>query len=375
MTRRRPSTPSLPARLSEVIMEFKKEYYQKVERLADHITATTDPKMKWMWGEALLGYALDELDKENGSTKYTSFLKRYCDYWVKEDPAVDQSDTAAPGLITYAMYKRTGDEGCKRLTDKVLDYIRNEPRLYLDCLNHLGSSKKARIYPKSVWIDSVMMFSVFTSLYAKESADAELLDFAARQPKQYASMMLNEESGLWAHSYWVKAKHAYPRRDLFWGRGNGWVICGFPMILDNVGADHKEAEGIIELFRKTSEALLPCMREDYTFGTLLKHKSYSELSATALISAGWLHGIRCGYLDEKFLDGAVHAFLACVDALEESDEGVYMPRISGPTIPLPLFPKLGYKAVPLGKNWSYGVAALIFAAIEYKRCLEQLANK
>ena len=111
------------------------------------------------------------------------------------------------------------------------------------------------------------------------------------------------------------------------------------------------------------------MNEDYTFNTLLKHKSYRELSATALISAGWLHGIRCGYLDEKFLKPAARAFEACVNAIEETASGVYMPCISGPTIPLPVFPKLGYKKIPLGKNWSYGVAALIFAAIEYKKCL------
>ena len=351
-------------------MNYNEKYYDRVKRLADYVSATSDPKMKWMWGEALLGYALDELDKENGREDYTAFLRAYCDHWAKVDPAVDQSDTAAPGLITYAMYKRCGDAEYKRLTDKVLDYIRNEPRLYLDCLNHLGCSKKGKIYPKSVWIDSVMMFSVFTSLYAKESGDSELLDFAARQPKQYASMMLDEKKDLWSHSYWVKAGHAFPRRDLFWGRGNGWVICGFPMILDNIGLDHPEAKGVIDLFVRTSEALLGCMREDYTFGTLLKYDSYRELSATALISAGWLHGIRCGYLDkEKFLEPAVRAFEACVNAMEESDEGVFMTEISGPTIPLPLFPKLGYKLVPIGKNWSYGIAALIFAAIEYKRCL------
>ena len=351
-------------------MNFNQEYYSKVVRLADYITKTSDPKMKWMWGEALLGYALDELDKENGKGDYTEFLCNYCDYWAKADPAVDQSDTAAPGLITYAMYKRTANAEYKRLTDKVLDYIRYEPRLYLDCLNHLGCSKKGRIYPKSVWIDSVMMFSVFTSLYANESGDGELLDFAARQPKQYASMMLDKEKGLWAHSYWVNQKTAFPKHDLFWGRGNGWVICAFPMILDNIGLDHKEAPEIISLFRQTSEALLICMRDDYTFNTLLKYKSYRELSATALISAGWLHGIRCGYLDEKFLEPAVKAFEACVNAMEESDEVVYMTEISGPTIPLPLLPKLGYKMIPLGKNWSYGVAALIFAAIEYKKLLK-----
>ena len=351
-------------------MEFREEYYGKVKKLADFVAHSWEPKMKWMWGEALLGYALDELDKENGRTDYTDFLKAYCDYWAKADPAVDQSDTAAPGLITYAMYKRTGNLEYKRLTDKVLDYIRNEPRLYLDCLNHLGCSKKGKIYPKSVWIDSVMMFSVFTSLYARENGDGELIDFAARQPKQYASMMLDGEQGLWAHSYWVDHKTAFPKNNLFWGRGNGWVICGFPMILDNIGLDHKEAPKIIELFIQTSEALLGCMNEDYTFNTLLKYKSYRELSATALISAGWLHGIRCGYLDKKFLEPAVRAFEACVNAMEENGEEIYMTEISGPTIPLPLLPKLGYKAIPLGKNWSYGIAALIFAAIEYKRCFE-----
>lgn len=352
-------------------MIYNEELFGKVRSFADYVTRSSDPKMKWMWGEALLGYALDELDKECDSEDYTAFLTAYCDYWAKVDPAADQSDTAAPGLITYAMYKRTKNPEYKRLTDKVLDYIRYEPRLYLDCLNHLGSSKKSSFYPKSVWIDSVMMFSVFTSLYARESGDTELLDFAARQPEQYASMMLDKEKHLWAHSYWVKAGKPFPRRNTFWGRGNGWVIAAFPMILDNIGLDHEKAPAIIELFRKTSEALLPLMRDDYTFSTLLMQRSYRELSATALIAAGWLHGIRCGYLDKKFLEPAVRAFEECVNALEMTDEGIFMPEISGPTIPLPLFPRLGYKAVPRGKNWSYGVAALIFAAIEYKRCLDK----
>ena len=351
-------------------MDYNEAYYLKVKRLADFVVSSTAPKMKWMWGEALLGYALDELDKENGKCDYTEFLCKFCDYWAKENPSVDQSDTAAPGLITYAMYKRTGNPEYKRLTDKVLDYIRYEPRLYLDCLNHLGSSKKSKIYPKSVWIDSVMMFSVFTSLYAKENTDSELLNFAARQPKQYAYMMFDKEKNLWSHSYRVKSKRAFPKKDLFWGRGNGWVIAGFPMILDNIGAEHEEAEAIIDLFVKTSDALLGCVRDDGSFGTLLKYKSYRELSATALISAGWLHGIRCGYLDKKFLGPALRAFEVCVNAIEETDEGVYMPEISGPTIPMPLIPKLGYKLVPLGKNWSYGIAAIIFAAIEYKKYFE-----
>lgn len=347
-------------------MEYKQYYFDQVNKLADYIIKSMDPKMKWMWGEALLGYALDELDNLNNTSLYTKFLTDYCDYWYQKDPAVDQSDTAAPGLITYAMYKKTHNENYKYLTDKVLKYIRYEPRLIYDCLNHLGNSGKGKLYPKSVWVDSVMMFSVFTSLYAKENNDQELLEFAARQPYQYSSMMLNKDTNLWSHSYWVKFKKPFPK-NVFWGRGNGWVVCAFPMILDNIGLDHKEAPRIIEIYQKTSEALLKCMNDDYTFNTLLTHKSYKELSATALIAAGWLHGIRCGYLDEKFLEPAIKAFYACVDNFKEEDDKVLMTNISGPTIPIPLIPKLGYKLTPVGDNWSYGVAALIFAAIEYKK--------
>ena len=350
-------------------MNYERKAFDKVLRLADHVAATWDPAMKWMWGEALLGYALDELDKANGSNRYTDFLAAYCDHWAAADPEVNQSDTAAPGLITYAMYKRTGNPDYKRLTDKVLDYIRNEPRLYLDCLNHLGCSKKSWIYPKSIWVDSVMMFSVFTSLYARENGDTELLDFAARQPEQYASMMLDRQKDLWIHSYWVGSGKAYPQ-GLYWGRGNGWVVCGFPWILDNIGIDHPKAQGVLDLLGRTSRALLPLQSADGTFNTLLDQPSYRELSATALISAGWMHSVARGYLDECFLEPAVKAFMACIDAVEENGTGVFMPEISGPTIPLPLLPKLGYEMIPRGKNWSYGIAALIFAANAYRELHE-----
>jgi unsaturated rhamnogalacturonyl hydrolase len=86
-----------------------------------------------------------------------------------------------------------------------------------------------------------------------------------------------------------------------------------------------------------------------------------------LIAAGWLHGIRCGYLEESFRAPAVKALKSVVDNLEYKAGEVYMTEISAPTIPLHLLPYLGYKLVPRGKNYAYGIAALIFAAIEYDK--------
>ena len=126
--------------------------------------------MKWMWGEALLGYALDEFDKENGRTDYTKFLCDYCD-WAKVDPSVDQSDTAAPGLITYAMYKRTQNPEYERLTKKVLDYIKIEcfnGKYKRECVMSRGKSQKKekRKFAKTDSIRSRFLATVILAMLA-----------------------------------------------------------------------------------------------------------------------------------------------------------------------------------------------------------------
>jgi unsaturated rhamnogalacturonyl hydrolase len=342
-------------------------YYKRVVELANDITSTWNPKMKWMWGEALLGYALSKLDEYQKTEDYTAFLKAYCDYYVENPPRVDQSDTVAPGLITYQMQKKFGNESYKKLTDRVLHYIRYEPRLIEDSVNHLGNSPEGKLYPKSIWVDSLMMFSVFPSLYAKEQNDSDMMTIAARQPRIMSKYMQDQKTHLWYHCYWVKAKRHYPRK-IFWGRGNGWVVASLPMILENIG-DHVEKENIIKIFKNTCDALLPYQRKDGTFETVINkvNQTYRELSFTALVASGFIHGYRLGILDQTFLDAGKKAFEAVVDSFIEENNHLYMPEISGPTIPMPIFPYLGYKWIPKGKNWSYGIAAVIFAAIQYNQ--------
>ncbi len=344
-------------------------YFKKAVELADSVPKLYEPKMKWMWGEALLGYALTELDSFLSEDRYFDFTKAYCDYYVKHEPEVDQSDTAAPALITYAMQKRTGNKDYEELTNKVLHYIKNEPRILDDAVNHLGKSAVGKLYPQSIWVDSLMMFSVFPMRYANENHDSDLLNFAARQPRLYGKYMQDPQDKLWYHSYWVKSKTHYPRKKIYWGRGNGWVICALPMILDYLPDQHEERTEIIKIFQETSERLLKYQREDGYFETVLNTdgKTYRESSATALIAAGWMHGVRCGWLDECYIEPAKKAFRAVVDNFQAHDGLVYMTEISGPTIPMPVAPYLGYKLIPKGKNWSYGIAAVLFAAMEYEK--------
>jgi len=342
--------------------------FSKVIQLVDHITNTWNPKMKWMWGEALFGYALSELDNYLGSNRYTAFLTAYCDYYVAHPPKINQSDTVAPGLITYVMGRKTGRCDYQKLTCRVLDYIKNEPRLLEDSVNHLGNSFVGKCYPKSIWVDSLMMFSVFPAIVAKNEQDEQLMEIAARQPRIMAKYMQDPSDKLWYHAYWVHQKTHYPKHKLFWGRGNGWVMAALPMILDQIG-DHPERETIIRIFQETSQALKPYQRSDGAFETIINRpgKTYRELSFTALVAYGFLTGVRHQWLDSTYLEQGLKAFQAVQTAIVKKNGEWLLPEISGPTIPLPLFPYLGYKWLPRGNNWAYGLAAVIFAAIEQDR--------
>lgn len=344
--------------------------FRRVVRLADDFTASADSRLRWMWGEALLGFALLELDQILEEDRYLPFLQACGEHWAARDPRVDQSDTAAPGLVTYGLQKKYPGRGCERLTSKVLDYIRNAPRVLDDSPNHLGSSPEGRFYPTSIWVDSLMMLSVFPAVYGAETGDRELLDFAARQPRLYAARLQDPEDGLWRHSWWVRAARPHPAGRVYWARGNGWVVASLPRILDRLPHDHPERPGILDILERTSRALLPLQRPDGWWETVLlpPGRTYRESSATALIAAGWLHAAAAGYLPSSYRAPAEKAFRSVVDSLVEVRGGrLSMPEISAPTIPLPVFPRLGYRLVPRGSNWTYGIAALILAAVAGNR--------
>lgn len=340
---------------------------EKAMALCDYYTSTADPKMKWMWGEGLFGYALWQLDEYIGENRYTDFLKKYCDYWYRHRPKVHSSDTSAPGLITYQLWKNCKNPKAEKLTADVLDYMRNEPRVLESLVNHMGHSGYDIWYPKSVWVDSLMMFGVFASIYGKESKDEFFLNMARQQAILLARYLQDEKTGLWYHCYWVKMKSHYPKRRIFWGRGNAWVISALPKILDNIG-ECPEAEEIKKILRKTSEAVLKHQHPDGSFSTLLgRFGVYKESSATALIAGGWIHAVRKGYLPHEFLKPAFLAYEWVDDCVVEEQGTVRMTRISGPTIPFPILPWTGYAVVPKKANWSYGMAAYVWASIEMDR--------
>lgn len=345
--------------------------FDKIVELADaSIIRLVPEELPWMWGEALMMHALGQMNELIGEDRYTDYIKRYADYHINKGCRVDQSDTLAPTLATYYLQKKYPNLDYHVTTNRGLEYIRNSEKIIYNMPNHLGHSLEGKLYPKSVWVDSIMMYGVFTSLYGKEQNETWLMDFAKSQPKKFKELLQDSEDKLFVHSYWVKSQKQYPKK-LYWGRGNGWVIGAIPMMIDSL-EDGEEKDICLTILREVSQAVLSYQRSDGYFESLLNKpgKTIKESSATALIASGWLHSVRCGYLDESYLEPGLKALKAVVNDLNYKKDLLSMDYISGPTIALQLIPELGYKLqykLQKSSDWSYGLAALFFAGIEYKK--------
>jgi len=269
--------------------------FQRVLELADLSAGRADPaRLHWSWGDALYLWSLSELDDFLGEERYLSLCKAYCDRFATHRPAIDQSDTCAPGLVAHAVWKRTGDPGALSLVEDVGRYMLTEPRVVGDAPNHLGHSLEGRFYPASVWVDSLMMFGLFALRRGRDEGEEALFELGARQPRLYASLLQDPGSGLFRHSWWVRRGGPQPRGPVFWGRGNGWVMASLPMILGSLPPGHPEAATIQGVLRRLAEALLPLQLPDGFWTTLLEpeSRSYREASATALVAAGFLRASR-----------------------------------------------------------------------------------
>ncbi|MGI6701805.1 MAG: glycoside hydrolase family 88 protein [Christensenellales bacterium] len=346
---------------------------EKVFKLADASAKRFEPeKLNWQWGQALYIYGLALIDSEFNEDKYTDYIKRYYDYHIGKGYRVNTSDTAAPALGAFYLAGKTKEQKYIDVVNRVRKYFDEAPKVVEDMPNHLGSGIESYIYPSSIWIDSLMMYGVFTSWYAKVNDDKKLMEFAMKQPRLFAKYLLDSDENLFYHSYWTKLKTHYPVKKYFWGRGNGWVMAAIPLFIENFD-EGEDKEYTIELFKKLSGALLKYQRPDGYFETVFNKigKTYTESSATMLIASGWFYGYKRGWLSVEYYRAAVKAFNAVVDEFEIKDGLLSMPKISAPTSAIPLMPYFAYKITPRGNDWHYGLAAAFFAALQYKRCLEQ----
>lgn len=160
-----------------------------------------------------------------------------------------------------------------------------------------------------LWIDDMYMINVLQTQAFRVTGDLKYVERAAREMVLYLDTIQNPD-GLFYHT---------PETPFVWGRGDGWMAAGMPMILKYLPKDNGCYGRIRDGYLKMMSALLANQRESGLWGQLVTDlESWEEMSCSAMFTFGFISGIRLGLLDESVYGPAARkAWIALCSRLDE----------------------------------------------------------
>ncbi|MGK5085915.1 glycoside hydrolase family 88 protein [Bdellovibrionota bacterium FG-1] len=338
--------------------------------LATHFMAKNPvEKMKWDWGPAIFLHGLSRFAETDAVKRdvWVTEIDTYQKAWAKKGiPLVDWSDECASALSALWLNEKMGISSGMPSAAAVAEYVRSAPRNKLGALDHLGhQSVTSKLFPDAMWVDSLMMYAVFAAQWGVLQGDAGLMEFGARQPLIFASVLRDPKTGLFHHAWNVKKNRLFPKHAGFWLRGNAWVLASLIEILEVLPTSHALYAPLRELFVSTAQAVASFQMPCGLWDTVIARPGYAypETSGSAIVAYAFSKGARLGLLDSTFSARADQAFRGGSNYLSPEKDGFSMGGISWFTIP---FLDWEYRLVPLIKNLPYGVGGFLLAASEQK---------
>ncbi len=217
------------------------------------------------------------------------------------------------------------------MNDKRKNFVDLEPtkkfldaHLYEDDIWKQGKDKSAS--GKTIlwwWCDALFMAPPIINLYAKHTNQPKYLDDMHAFYKQTYDQLYDEEEQLFARDMryvWKGTKKDIKEKNgkkVFWARGNGWVIGGLALILDDMPKDYKNRPFYEKLYKEMAAKILKIQPKDGLWRTSLLHPeayNHGEVSGSGFYTFALAWGINNGLLDAKHVPAvkkAWHALAKC----------------------------------------------------------------
>ncbi|HOU53647.1 MAG TPA: glycoside hydrolase family 88 protein [Myxococcota bacterium] len=321
-------------------------------------------RLSWDWGPAVMLTAFAELHRATGDPDLLAYLRTWMDRHLQGGHDMLSSDTASPVTVALHLWQVTGEARYRAVVDEFLDYIEEEClRSPEGGLNHLGVNDLLGV---TLWLDSLWMVGVPLARlgnvpeYREAGGNGGPLAEAGRQFRVFADL-LQDESGLLRHAEgWALPQDP----DVFWGRGNGWVLAAGAEYLRQVRLAGAWDDRVQEVLRRLAAAVRAW--QDPATGlwwTVLNRpgETYLETSAAALLAFGMARAWRFGMLGDEVLPAIRAAMDGVLTRIRMDPDGPVVTGTSGPTT-AGTFAQ--YAAVPQADDIPYGIGAVVLALLE-----------
>lgn len=151
------------------------------------------------------------------------------------------------------------------------------------------------------WCDALFMGPTVWAKMANITGKEEYLKFMDKEYRFSYKYLYSKENHLFFRDdsfFDKKEKNGQP---VFWGRGNGWVLAGLPIIIQELPSNFKNKKFYERLFVEMAEKIAVLQDEKgFWHASLLDPDSYPnpEMSCTGFYTYALAWGINHGYLDK-----------------------------------------------------------------------------
>ena len=198
---------------------------------------------------------------------------------------------------------------------------------------------------------------------ANVTGEKKYLDFMFQEYKATTDYLYDMDENLYYRDSRYFTMREANGSKVFWGRGNGWVFAGLPVILKELPAGYEHKDYFVKLYKDMAAKILSLQTADgFWHASLLDPASYPnpEMSATAFFVYGFAWGINNGYLDKKtYLPAIIKGWKSMVaNVSPDGKVGFIQPIGADP------------KAVTKDMTEVYGVGGFLMAGTEITKLID-----
>ncbi len=283
----------------------------------------------------------------------------------KPGPRMYQADDLAIGQTYAALYVVYRDPKMIAPLRARLDAILAAPPAIQSLDFHQPYEQVSQLWS---WCDALFMAPpVWMEMYAA-TGDKRYLDYVVKNWWRTTNYLYDPGEHLYFRDSTYFEKREANGKNVFWSRGNGWVMAGLVRMLQLLPANDPNRGRFEQLFRDMAGAVLKAQQPDGLWrASLLDPESYplKETSGSGFYTYALAWGVNQGLLDAATFKPAIRkAWTALVDCVEPDGKLTHVQPIGSDP-----------KKFADDSTEVYGVGAFLLAGSEVYRMAESEAAK
>lgn len=263
-----------------------------LRKVADWQLARSQPYWDRIWTSSVMYVGFLAASRATGDPKYRNAMldmARHFDFQLRS--RLPNADDLSIGQVYLDLYLQDRQAAMLNLTKQEMD----------DLLP-LATLKPGDPRIPWWWCDALFMAPpVWVKLY-KITGERKYLDYLHLNWKRTSDLLYDKDEHLYARDAGYKDKREANGKKVFWSRGEGWVMGGLALILDDIPADDPQRGFYVQQLREMAEKIAAIQGPDGLWHAgLLDPASYPlpEVSGSALFVYAMAYGVNRGILDAR----------------------------------------------------------------------------